>query len=208
MWWDGSFESGFSAWICHACLGMYLNENIGLVHIIRLFRLQRYCISIIGLATNLRFGSIFGNIKHQTSLEINHNDHSFLLPKHGFYNHCIKYYRAQLQNHIFHKSFITKNIILIFIYIYSTVKTNNIYCSAHMNQYTYIVVPFCLQCNIKTYFLYNKQKFQHFLFIVFIYPYISFYTLHHFRIAFTQVWKYILETCHNDNYWQWNIVGI
>ena len=87
----------------------------------------------------------------------------------------------------FHKSFITKNIILIFIYIHSTVKTNNIYCSAHMNQYTYIVVPFCLQCNIKTYFLYNKQKFQHFLFIVFIYPYISFYTLHHFRIAFTQV---------------------
>ena len=108
----------------------------------------------------------------------------------------------------FHKSFITKNIILIFIYIHSTVKTNNIYCSAHMNQYTYIVVPFCLLCNIKTYFLYNKQKFQHYLFIVFIYPYISFYTLHHFRIAFTQVWKYILETCHNDNYWQWNIVGI
>ena len=39
----------------------------------------------------------------------------------------------------FHKSFITKNIILIFIYIHSTVKTNNIYCSAHMNQYTYIL---------------------------------------------------------------------
>ena len=64
---------------------------------------------------------------------------------------------------------------------------------------------FALQCNMKRCDYIQQIKRLTFLFIVSsIYIIISINSLHHhFKISFTQVWKYILETFHNDHYWQW-----